>query len=74
MITSDSLYILPGMTVECIGFLALTPCLIHKFDSRKQKTYERNKLEIIRENNGKSYSNFEKVTTYTMSYSSNVEY
>ena len=39
----------------------------------KAKTYERNKLEI-RENNGKSYSNFEKVTTYTMSYSSSVEY
>ena len=39
----------------------------------KAKTYERNKSEI-RKNDGKSYSNFEKVTTCTMSYSSNVEY
>ena len=36
-ITSDSSYIWPRMAVECIGFLALTPCLIHKFDRRKQK-------------------------------------
>ena len=32
----------------------------------KAKTYEKNELEI-RENNGKSYSNFEKVTTCTIS-------
>ena len=38
----------------------------------KAKTYERNKLEIS-ENNGKSYSNFEKVTAYTMFCNSNVE-
>ena len=37
IITSDSSYIWPRLTVECIGFLALTPCLIHKFDGRKQK-------------------------------------
>jgi len=44
-----------------------------KISQEKAKTYERNKLEI-RENNGKSYSNFEKGITCTMSYSSNVEY
>ena len=41
MITSDSSYVFPMIIVTYIQFVALVPCLIHKYVRRKQQKCKR---------------------------------